>query len=164
LSDVDNFCRELWPSLATSLGLLCHDQWVGEELAQETLARVWARWDHVAGLEAPEAWAYRVGVNLSRSRYRRSQAERRALRRLGRSVGRSLPSATDGIAVRDAVVRLPDRQRAALVLRYFADLPIASVAEVLGCAEGTVKSLTSQAIHRLRAEFDVAELEDVSHD
>jgi RNA polymerase sigma factor (sigma-70 family) len=61
----------------------------------------------------------------------------------------------DAIAVRAAVAALPERQRAAVVLRYFADLPVSAVAEILSCAHGTVRSLTSQAIERLRKDFDV---------
>jgi RNA polymerase sigma factor (sigma-70 family) len=52
--------------------------------------------------------------------------------------------------VRAAVATLPSRQRAAVVLRYFNDLSVADTAEILGCAEGTVKALTSQAVANLR--------------
>jgi RNA polymerase sigma factor (sigma-70 family) len=62
---------------------------------------------------------------------------------------------TDALAVRAAVAALPPRQRAAVVLRYFADLSVDQTAAVLGCAPGTVKSLTSQAIASLRDRFEV---------
>ena len=55
------------------------------------------------------------------------------------------------LAVRAAVASLPRRQRAALVARYFADLSVSDTAVLLGCAPGTVKALTSQAISRLQA-------------
>jgi len=57
----------------------------------------------------------------------------------------------DRLAVRAAVAGLPDRQRAALVLRYFADLSLADTAEAMGCAPGTVKALTHQALAGLRS-------------
>jgi DNA-directed RNA polymerase specialized sigma24 family protein len=57
---------------------------------------------------------------------------------------------------------LPQRQRAALVLRYFADLPVVAVAEILRCAPGTVKSLTSQAIEHLRIDFAVDDDEEAA--
>jgi RNA polymerase sigma-70 factor (ECF subfamily) len=92
-----------------------------------------------------------VAVNLARSRHRRTQAEQRALARVGESSPSKVEETADAVAVRDAVAALPERMRAALVLRYFADLPVDKVAGVLECAPGTVKSLTSQAIDRLRA-------------
>jgi RNA polymerase sigma factor (sigma-70 family) len=62
--------------------------------------------------------------------------------------------------VRDAVAALPERMRTALVLRYFADLPVDAVAEIMDCAPGTVKSLTSQAIDKLRAALVIGDLDD----
>jgi RNA polymerase sigma-70 factor (ECF subfamily) len=160
--EVDDFCREVWPRLAASLGLVCGDIGVGEELAQEALARAWARWGRVSRLDSAEAWVYRVGVNLFRSRFRRMQAERRALDRLSVTYTDTSNTTADVLAIRAAVADLPDRQRAAVVLRYFADLSVAATAEALDCAPGTVRSLTSQALDRLRRTFalDVVSEED----
>jgi len=152
----EEFCHAVWPRLAASLGLYCNDAGVGEELAQEALVRAWARWDTVSDLACPESWVYSVGLNLARSRFRRARAERRAIGRLGPP--RESPttaSATDAVAVRAAVAALPERQRAALVMRYFADLPVSDVAAAMDCADGTVRSLTSQAIERLRQGFEI---------
>jgi RNA polymerase sigma factor (sigma-70 family) len=152
---VDEFCEEVWPGLASSLGFYCRDVGVGEELAQEALARAWARWEKVSRLESPEGWVYRVGLNLARSRFRRTKAEQRALSRLDRAEQVETTVTEDVLAVRAAVASLPERQRAAVILRHFADLPVATVADVLDCAQGTVRSLTSQAMDRLRLEFEV---------
>jgi len=159
-ANADEFCRRMWPRLAAAMGLICRDSAVGEEIAQEALVRVWARWDHVSTLDLPEAWAYRAGVNLARSHFRRIQAERRALARLepARPVS---TDRDDAMAVRLAVAALPERQRAALVLRYFADLPVDEVAAILDCAAGTVKSLTRHAIDNLRGEFSFDDSEEV---
>ena len=146
----EEFCRRLWPRLAASMAFLAGDVGAGEDIAQEALTRAWARWGRVSKLDSPEAWTYRVAVNLARSRHRRKQAEQRALARLGAPAAVVDGDGADALAVREAVVALPERMRAALVLRYFADLPVAEVAEILECASGTVKSLTSQAIDRLR--------------
>lgn len=144
------FCRALWPRLAASMAYLAGDVGAGEDIAQEALTRACARWGRVSRLDSPEAWTYRVAVNLARSRRRRQQAEQRALARVGVEASVQDAEVADAVAVRDAVVALPERMRAALVLRYFADLPVDEVAGVLDCAPGTVKSLTSQAIDRLR--------------
>src|SRR4051812_3813807 len=148
------FCRELHPRLVGALALHCGDRDVAEELAQETLARVWERWSTVRAMDSPDAWAFRVGFNLATSRFRRAAAERRARARVG-PVDDHQPDTASALAIRAAVAALPPRQRAAVVLRYFADLSVERTAEVLGCAPGTVKSLTSQAIASLRAGFDV---------
>ncbi len=58
----------------------------------------------------------------------------------------------EGIAIRDAVAGLPERQRATIVARFYLGLSVAETAEHLGCAEGTVKAATSQALDRLRSQ------------
>lgn len=78
--------------------------------------------------------------------------------------GVNQPDEADRLAVRAAVADLPERQRAALVLRYYVDLPVAEVADVLGCAPGTVKSLTHKAVEGLRralGDETVEEIEEV---
>jgi len=152
--EVDDYCRQLRPRLVGTLVLLLGDVGVAEEIAQETLARVWLRWRQLADLAeaARAAWACRVAVNLGRSWLRRRVAERRALRRIG---GRAEavhvdPDTAEAVAVRRAVVALPRRQRTAVVLRFYTDLSVEEVAEVMGCAPGTVKSLTHQGLRALR--------------
>ena len=84
----------------------------------------------------------------------------------GRKHGRE-PGAdpTDAVAVRAAVAGLPERQRRALVLRYWFDLPVAQVAETMRCPENTVKTLTRRALLALRAAHvvdDEVEVADVN--
>ena len=59
-----------------------------------------------------------------------------------------------------ALNQLGERQRAAVVLRYFADLPLAEIAAVMGCATGTVKATLHQALDRLRIELEVGDHAD----
>jgi RNA polymerase sigma-70 factor (sigma-E family) len=151
---VIGFCHRVRPRLVGTLSLLCGDGDAAEELAQETLARVWLRWSRVRELGEPRAtaWTFRVAINLANSWVRRRMAERRARARLaGQAASAHLdPDPADALAVRQAVAALPRRQRTALVLRYYADLPVAEVAALMGCAPGTVKSLTSKALTALR--------------
>ena len=148
--DVSAFCRREWPRLVGSLSLFTGDGDLAEELAQETLARVCRDWRKVSNLDAPGAWAHRVALNLARSHFRHRAVARRHDRRFAAAAFDDPDSATV-IAVRLAVARLPHRQRTALVLRYFADLSVAETAEVMRCPEGTVKTLTRQAILALRS-------------
>lgn len=151
---VIGFCHRVRPRLVGTLSLICGDGDTAEELAQETLARVWRHWSRVRELGEPlaTAWTYRVAINLTNSWLRRRVAERRARARLGaQAAGAHIdPDPADAVAIRRAVAALPRRQRTALVLRYYADLPVAEVAALMGCAPGTVKSLTSKALTALR--------------
>ena len=157
------FCVRVRPWLVGSLSLYCGDPDVAEELAQDTLARVWDRWPSVSAKQSPEAWTYRIALNLASSHYRRRAAERRARSRVtANPVHYSDPDTADAVAVRQAVARLPQRQRAALVLRYYADLPVDQTATLLGCAPGTVKALTHQAIAALRASVGTFELQEAT--
>jgi RNA polymerase sigma-70 factor (sigma-E family) len=158
------FCHRLRPRLVGTLSLLCGSAGVAEELTQEALARTWSNWPRVRELGEPaaSAWAHRVALNLARSWIRRQMAERRALARLGTDTAEHHdPDMADAITIRRKVSALPRRQRTALVLRYYTDLPIAEVAELMGCAPGTVKSLTSKAIYTLRSEIAVHPAEEV---
>jgi RNA polymerase sigma-70 factor (sigma-E family) len=150
--DLATFCRRLHPRLVGMLALHCGQVELAEDLAQETLARVWERWSKVRLADSPDAWAFRVALNLSSSAGRRRALERR--------VAASQPVAVvdgdgDGdrsgpLAVRQALLTLAPRQRAAIVLRYFVDLSVDDTAAAMRCAPGTVKALTSQGIDRLR--------------
>jgi RNA polymerase sigma factor (sigma-70 family) len=102
-------------------------------------------------MDRPEAWLTTVAVNLATSKLRRRSAERRAVARAAtRTVGSEPFDTADAMSVRAALLRLPIRQRTALVLRYYEDLSVAETARVMGCADGTVKSLTSKAVDALR--------------
>lgn len=145
------FCDRMRLRLVGSLTLACGDRGVAEELAQDALVRVWERWDRVSSMDAPEAWLYRTAFNLASSWRRRRLAEWRANRRS--APGAQLESAPDVAeveVVRQAVVGLPKRQRAVVVARYYLGYDVAGTAELLGCAPGTVKAATHQALANLR--------------
>ena len=119
-------CARLRPRLVGSLALYCGDRGVAEDLAQEALARAWARWRHVSALDVPERWVYRTAFNLARSRFRRLAVEQRVHRLV--PVPSPLPDTATAVAVRAAVSALPARQRAAIVARYYLDLDVAASA------------------------------------
>ncbi len=146
------FCRAIRTRLVGSLTLHCGDRAVAEELAQEALVRAWERWDRVGVMASPEAWTYRTAFNLASSWGRRRSAERRAHRRAGPADQHAVVPDTPAIeAVKAAVAALPPKQRAAVVCRFYLAMTVAETAELLGCAEGTVKSATHQALASLRA-------------
>jgi RNA polymerase sigma-70 factor (ECF subfamily) len=118
-----------------------------EEAVQEAFVRALGVAGRRAVVDDPEAWLYRVAVNILRSRWRRVLAGRRAVARL------AVPDepAADGaarvdsrLALLDALRRLPFEQREALALHYLADLPVEVVAVRLGSPVGTVKARLSR--------------------
>jgi RNA polymerase sigma-70 factor (ECF subfamily) len=134
---------------------------VAEELAQETLAKVCSRWGSVQRMTNPEAWMFRVGINLANSYFRRKSAERRMRQRIAADVRVVEQDLADSVAVRDALGALTKRQRSVLVLRFYADLSVHEVAQVLDMPEGTVKTLTHRALKALRQSLDPVELREV---
>ena len=147
---LDAFCEREYPRLVGTLGLYCGDRFVAEDLAQETLVRVCANWRRVGVMAAPGVWAHKVALNLARSRFRRLAAERRAYARRGTDIQEIDTDSAGDMTVRRAVAALPGRQRAALVLRYWLDLPAHEVAAMLGTTTGAVHQLTHRALVALR--------------
>jgi RNA polymerase sigma-70 factor (ECF subfamily) len=134
-ADLVAFCRREHPRLVGTIGLFVGDVELAEDLAQEALLRVCRDWDRVATLESPGGWAHRVAVNLARSAMRSRTTRRRIDARLARDAHASVGGGdATSIAVRRAVRALPERQRVALVLRYYADLSVNDVAEAMGCS------------------------------
>jgi RNA polymerase sigma factor (sigma-70 family) len=150
--DQEGFCEQEYGRLLGVLTLYCGDRELARDLAQEALARACAHWSRVAGMDAPGAWVQRVALNLANAHWARRRRERGFAGSIAEAVT-SDPDWDDVLSVRAAVVSLAPRQRAALILRYYADLPVAEVAKVMRCREGTVKALTHQAIQALRPTF-----------
>jgi RNA polymerase sigma-70 factor (sigma-E family) len=152
-ADFADFVQRRSGALLRAAWLLTSGDWaLAEDLAQTTLGEVWRRWDRVAGMDAPDAYAHKVMVNTSlRWRGRRWTGET-AYAELPESV-----AATGGfqqVDVRESLSRalreLTAKQRAVIMLRYFEDRTEAETAAVMGCSAGTVKSQASKALARLR--------------
>ena len=153
MDDVEEFCRSHWPGLLRSLSTYVGDADLGEDLAQEALATVVARWHRVSRMRSPGGYAYRVGVNLAKD-----ELTRRARHVVGpeESRGHGDEDPITRLVLADAVRTLPDRQRLAVSLRYLADLSVTQTAEVMRCRPGTVKSLCSHAPKALEVSPDLA--------
>jgi RNA polymerase sigma-70 factor (sigma-E family) len=127
-----------------------------EDLVQETFLRVARRWNRVRSMDHPAAYARRILINLvldGAGRRARQQAELGSedagVDAADESATRALREVDDLAEFRWALAQLPARQRAVLVLRYWEDLPVAEVANGLGCSAATVTSTASRAAARL---------------
>ncbi|TDB71549.1 SigE family RNA polymerase sigma factor [Micromonospora sp. KC721] len=136
--------------------MLTGDPHQAQDLVQETMVRVQLNWRRVARADSPERYVRRMLTNQYVD-WRRGSWVRRVLLRGDPedAVPVTVDHAQDAVD-RDQVwswlARLPRRQRASLVLRYYEDLPDAEIAEILGCAVGTVRSSISRALATLRTE------------
>jgi RNA polymerase sigma-70 factor (sigma-E family) len=150
----EDFVRARSSSLLRTAFLLTgQNQAEAEDLLQIALERAYRHWRRISGLEQPELYVRRVLVNAS--------ADRR--RRLARRPELPLPAVPEGpvtsdpvaaVADRDfllrALAKLPPRQRAVLVLRYFDDMSESQTAQMLGCSLSTVKTQSARGLARLR--------------
>lgn len=163
--DLAAFCRREHSRLVGLLALYTGNRAVAEELAQEAFIRLYRQWPRIEQMASPQAWLSGVGLNLARSWWRRVYAEQRANRRHNaRPEHAAASEPADVLAIRAAVATLPRRQRAALVLRYYGGLSVDETAETLGCAPGTVKSLTHKAIASLRTVLDDSQSKELRDD
>lgn len=129
--------------------LMTRDWPAAEDLLQTTLTKMWLAWSRI---DEPDRYLWRTMANTYASWWRR--------RWRGEVPTDVVPDSGDDADDADleradlwaAVGRLPRRQRAVLVLRFFLDLSTADVAQVLDCSPGTVKSQTSKALAKLRVD------------
>ncbi|WTW99144.1 SigE family RNA polymerase sigma factor [Streptomycetaceae bacterium NBC_01309] len=156
------FVRSQWPKLVRTAYLMTGDYAEAEDVAQTALARAGASWRRIQASERPDAYVRRILVNCNNNRFRR---KRPALVFGDKPVDVPGPDPTHRVdqreALRGALLRLPPRQRAAVVLRYWEDLPEAEVALVMGCSVGTVKSQAARGLEKLRADPALADVAPV---
>ncbi|MGH2739918.1 MAG: SigE family RNA polymerase sigma factor [Actinomycetota bacterium] len=147
LDAFERLCRDEYPRIVRAAYLITGDREEAADVAQEAFARAYERWKTVASLDRPGAWVQRVAVNLSISwRRRRKWISREPLPTLEAPA----EDRNAALEVIDALRFLTPAQRAAVVLRYYADQSVEDTAKALGKKPGTVRALTSQGVARLR--------------
>ena len=133
-------------------GYLLTGEWhLAEDLVQTSLTKVWFHRNSLRSSNALESYTRTVMVNTSTQWWRRKWRGETPTEQLPEPHAREQYGAVDD---RDLLLRalaeLPRRTRAALVLRYFEDLPEAEIAHIMGCSIGTVKSTVSRGLAKLR--------------
>lgn len=137
--------RAHFTSVARTVRLIVGDSARSEEITQEAFAKLWAQWDTLAGYERPAAWARLVAVRMAVRDSRRERARPWLERRSDRQPQDVVPDPDLERALRS----LTRMQRAAVVLRYYEDRPVAEVAAILGVSDSTIKQHLFRARHRL---------------
>jgi RNA polymerase sigma-70 factor (sigma-E family) len=138
------------PALRRLAYLLGGDEHQADDLVQETITKLYAKWPRIAAVENVDAYVHTMLVRAFLDEKRRGwwrvglwgSAPDRAVSAPG--------AAEDRTVLRAALAKVPPRQQAVLVLRFLCDRPVAEVAEILGCSEGTVKSQTAHGLTALR--------------
>ena len=146
------FVEQHTDSLLTTAYLLTRDRAAAEELLQDVLVALYPQWQKVLQADSALAYVRRSVVNrfLNQQRRRRAGAELASLPEAGASSDFTVRVA-DREQVRQVLATLPERQRAAVVLRYFYDYPDQQIADALQCRIGTARSLISRALASMRA-------------
>jgi RNA polymerase sigma-70 factor (sigma-E family) len=146
-----DFVTARWRPLLRTAYLLTGDASRAEDLLQTALARLWLVWPRVHA-DAPEAYVRKILANTSASWWRRRWHGEVATETLPEtaSVDDLAGAATARDEMRTALACLTPRQRAVVVLRYAEDLSEQQVADTLGVSVGTVKTLASRGLARLR--------------
>jgi RNA polymerase sigma-70 factor (sigma-E family) len=135
--------------------LITGDRALAEDFVQEAFARLVGRLRHLRDPGAFGAYLRRTIVNLATSHFRHRRVERAYLDRVAEgSTTESIRNEELDETMHDALLRLPQRQRAAIVLRFYEDLSDVQTAEVMRCSSGTVRSLVSRAMKTLRSELE----------
>lgn len=150
----DDFVATRSTRLVRTAYLLTHDRALAEDLVQTSLAKAWFAWGRIEG--QPDAYVRRVMVNTYSSWWRRRWNGEEATADLpergageGRRPGEDV-RVDDRTDLWRALARLPKRQRAVVVLRFYEDLSEAETADIMQCSVGTVKSQASRALAKLR--------------
>lgn len=155
-ADFREFVMSRGRALLRSAYLLTGNLADAEDLVQSALAKTYQAWDRIEDRKALDGYVRRAMVNTQISWWRRRRLEEYPTDDIP-----DLPVAdTSGNSelhdtLQRAIDRLPQRMRAAVVLRFFEDMTEAEVADVLGVSQGTVKSTVSRAVAKLRTDTDL---------
>jgi DNA-directed RNA polymerase specialized sigma24 family protein len=149
-----------YPPLVRSIYLIVHDREQARDIAQEAFVQLFPRWRRVSHYDRPDAWVRRVAIRIAVRAIRREGLRRR----LEHGVDVTPPPGPVDLDVLRAVAKLPGAQRAAVVLFYLEDRPVAEVADILACSEVTAKVHLHRARKRLAQLLgDEESWEDTSH-
>ncbi|MET9516263.1 SigE family RNA polymerase sigma factor [Streptomyces sp. NPDC002994] len=162
------YVRARGPVLLRTARSLTANPCDAEDLLQTALTKTYVAWDRIEDHRALDGYVRRALLNTRTSQWRKRKVDEYATDELPEPASASSTATATALAndpaeqqvLRDAmwraIMKLPDRQRAMVVLRYYEDLSEVQTAEVLGVSVGTVKSAVSRALGKLRDDPELA--------
>ncbi|MEU9701370.1 SigE family RNA polymerase sigma factor [Streptomyces sp. NPDC047981] len=155
-----SYVRARGPVLLRTARSLTANPSDAEDLLQTALTKTFVAWERIEDHRALDGYVRRALLNTRTSQWRKRKVDEFACEELPEPTGLPEPDPAERQVLHDAmwraVMKLPDRQRAMVVLRYYEDLSEAQTAEVLGVSIGTVKSAVSRALGKLREDPELA--------
>ena len=153
LAAYEPFVRQHERAILNYLWRMGGDEELAYDLTQEVFLRAWQHWDVIRGYDHPRAWLFRVATNLARSHLRRRNPLGQRVPMPGDDAGPATSDPAWRLAeadqVRDALLLLSPKRRAALVLREVYQFSAAEIGAMLGMREAAVRML----VHRAREQF-----------
>jgi RNA polymerase sigma-70 factor (sigma-E family) len=138
------------PTLRRVAYLLSGNAHDADDLVQETITKLYARWSRLSGVHNLDGYVHTMLVRTFLDEKRRGWWRVRLFGGTPEPPPEPDSGSEDRAVIRAALAKVPPRQQAVLVLRFLCDQPVAEVARILGCSEGTVKSQTSHGLNALR--------------
>lgn len=155
-----SYVRARGPVLLRTARSLTANPCDAEDLLQTALTKTYLAWERIQDHRALDGYVRKALLNTRTSQWRKRRVEEFVCDELPEPEPQQGPDPAEAQAVRDAlwqaVLKLPARQRAMVVLRFYEDLSEAQTAAVLGVSVGTVKSAVSRALAKLREDRQLA--------
>jgi RNA polymerase sigma-70 factor (ECF subfamily) len=142
-AEFEELYRHAYPRVVAQVTLLTGSRAAAEDAVQEAFARAWNRWGRLAGYDQPQAWVRRVAMNLAVSRWRSLRREQ-LLAAPASYAASPIDRAADWVDLQAALLRLPVRQRRAVVLSAVVGLSTDEIAAEMSVAPATVRSWLSR--------------------
>lgn len=153
MSDYEDFARAQLPRLLRYATMLTGERELAADLVQDVLVKVYRRWSRISDTDCPDRYVLRMVTNGYLS-WRRSRAARLVVATGDLSDQAQPDDFVSSHAIRDdlwqRLAELPRRQRAVVVLRYYEQLADSEIADLLGCAQATVRGHAHRALKTLR--------------
>jgi RNA polymerase sigma-70 factor (sigma-E family) len=148
-ADFVAYARAAVPRMCRTAFLMCRDWHLAEDLTQATLAKMYVAWPRISHVGNLMAYSRKMLFRALLDHRRRRRAQEVVTDRLpDRAAGAPRPDLR--LTLIDALARLPDRDRAIVVLRYWEDHSVETVAEMLEVSASVVKQQSLRSLHLLR--------------